>query len=118
MADTEAELNELFAIPPMTELQPDVLGELQSILRLHHISPQELSFKWEAYSMKMGLESTKLDLRMATDFKHDIQDTLERDSRGKMNTRSVDRRAAYATPRSAKSDDMFGMYGSLRSRSL
>ena len=110
MATLQAELNDLFAIPPVTELPSDVLGELQSILRLHSISPQELSYKWESYTMKMGSEQTKLDLATARAFKKDLQEMLERESRGKAHVRSVDKRGAYATPRSAtKGDDVFGM---------
>lgn len=110
MTTINVELNELFAIPPVTELPPDVLGELQSILRLHSISPQELSYKWESYSMKMGSEQTKLDLATARAFKKDLQETLERESRGKAHIRSVDKRGAYATPRSTgKGDNVFGM---------
>lgn len=111
MADIKSELNELFAIPPITELPPDVLGELQSILRLHSISPQELSYKWESYSMKMGSEQTKLDLSTGRAFKKDLQEMLERESRGKAHVRSVDKRGAFATPRSTgKRDDAFGMW--------
>ncbi len=110
MTTAKVELNDLFAIPPVTELPPDVLGELQSILRLHSISPQELSYKWESYSMKMGSEQTKLDLSTARAFKKDLQEMLERESRGKAHVRSVDKRGAYATPRSTgKEDDVFGM---------
>ena len=111
MATTMTELNDLFAVPPVTELPPDIMGELQSILRLHSISPQELSYKWESYTMKMGSEQTKLDLPTARAFKKDLQEMLERESRGKAHVRSVDKRGAYATPRSAaKGDDVFGMY--------
>lgn len=61
--------------------------------------------------MKMGSEQTKLDLNTARAFKKDIQEMLERESRGKAHVRSVDKRGAFATPRSAaKSDDLFGMY--------
>ena len=110
MTSTKAELNELFTIPPVTELPSDVLGELQSVLRLHSISPQELSYKWESYSMKMGSEQTKLDLPTARAFKKDLQEILERESRGKAHVRSVDKRGTYATPRSTgKADDVFGM---------
>lgn len=110
MATLQAELNNLFTIPPVTELPSDVLGELQSILRLHSISPQELSYKWESYTMRMGSEQTKLDLATARAFKKDLQEMLERESRGKAHVRSVDKRGAYATPRSAtKGDDVFGM---------
>ena len=115
MADTKAELNELFAILPATKLPPDVLGELQSILRLHSISPQELFYKWESYSMKMGSEQTKLELSTARAFKNDLQEMLERESRGKAHVRSVDKRGAYATPKSiGKRDDVFGMWVSSR----
>ena len=108
MTTAKAELNELFAIPPVTELPSDVLGELQSILRLHSISPEELSYKWESYTMKMGSEQTKLDLDTARAFKKDLQEMLERESRGKAHVRSVDKRGA--TPRSTgKGDDVFGM---------
>lgn len=109
MANTRAELNELFAIHPVTELPSDVLGELQSILRLHSITPQELSYKWESYAMKMGSDQTSLDLITARAFKKDLQEMLERDSRGKAHIRSVDKRGAFATPRSGKGDDVFGM---------
>ena len=111
MEDTGVELNELFAIPPLDQLPPDVLGELQSMLRLHSISPTELSYKWESYTMKMGTEQTKMDLDTARAFKKDLQEMLERDSRGKAHQRSADKRASHATPRSAtKGDDVFGMY--------
>ena len=109
MADIKVELNELFAIPPVTELPPDVSGELQSILRLHSITPRDLSFKWESYTMKMGTEQTKLDLATARAFKKDLQEALERESRGKAHIRIVDKRGAYATPRAGKGDDVFGM---------
>ena len=111
MTGTQDELNELFAVPPATELPSDVLGELQSICRLHSISSQELRYKWESYSMKMGSEQTELDLTTARAFKKDLQEMLERDSRGKAHHRSIDKRTAYATPRNAgKNDDVFGMY--------
>lgn len=107
--NVKAELNEFFAIHPVSELPPDVLGELQSILRLHSITPQELSYKWESYSMKMGMDQASLDLGTARALKKDLQEMLERDSRGKAHVRSVDKRGAFATPRAGKGDDAFGM---------
>lgn len=68
MADIDGDLNVLFA-PHNTTLPQDVQGELQSIIRIHSVTPQELFYKWESYSMKMGSEGTKLDLRTARDFK-------------------------------------------------
>lgn len=114
MAGFGDELNHFFAIPPVIELPPDILGELQSILRLHSISPQELRYKWESYTMKMGTEQTSLDLVTARAFKTDIQETLEREARGKAHVRSVDKRGSYATPRNAaKGRDVFGMIDGL-----
>ncbi|KAL8730371.1 MAG: hypothetical protein Q9166_004136 [cf. Caloplaca sp. 2 TL-2023] len=105
-----AELNDLFAIPPVDELPPDVSGELQSICRLHSISPKELSYKWESYSIKMGSEQTRLDLPTARAFKKDLQEIVEREARSKSHMRSADRRGAYATPRNVgKGADVFGM---------
>lgn len=111
MSAITEELNEIFAIPPINELPPDVSGELQSICRLHSISPKELSYKWESYSMKMGSEQTTLDLPTARAFKKDLQELVEREARSKSHLRSAERRGAYATPRNnAKGGDAFGMY--------
>ena len=115
MAEVEAELNELFARGPEGQLAPEILGELQSILRLHSISAQELSYKWESYTIKMGSEQTVLDLNTARAFKKDLQEILERESRGKAHVRNVDKRGANATPRSAvKSEDVFAMCVAIR----
>jgi len=107
MDDTTDELNKLFAPPPTTELPPDILGELQSILRLHGISPQELFFKWESYSIKMGSEETKLDLTTVRAFKKDVQESLERETRGKMHVRNTDKRNAGHV--ASGNEDVFGM---------
>jgi DNA polymerase alpha subunit B len=76
MEDQTAEINELFAAPN-TRLENDVLGELKSTLRIHSISPQEMFFKWEAYSLKMGTD-TQMNYKTAREFKKDLQDALER----------------------------------------
>ena len=107
------ELNERFVIPSQAELPPDILGELQSILRLHSITPEELYFKWESYCLKMGSEETKLDLATARAFKKDIQEMLERDSRGKAHARNGEKKGVHATPRTAggRGGDVFDMFG-------
>ena len=102
------ELNERFALPN-NELQPDVAGELQSIMRLHSLSEQELFFKWEAYSIKMGGENVRMDYKTARDFKKDLQDNLERESRGKAHTQSASKRGVTATPRASNNGDVFGV---------
>lgn len=109
MSDFSDELNELFAAPN-TQLQQDVLGELQSILRIHSLSPQELFFKWEAYSLKMGGDNPRIDYKSARDFKKDLQDALERESRGKAHLQSASKRSITGTPRHANTGDVFGVY--------
>lgn len=105
---TETDLKERFA-PVGGEIEPDVLTELQSILRLHSIDPQELWYKWESYSMKMGADDMKLDIETARALKQDIQDGLERDSRSKAHLLSSNKRGG-ATPRNVASNgDVFGM---------
>jgi DNA polymerase alpha subunit B len=65
------------------EQPPDIMGELRSMLRLYDVDAQELFFKWESYSMKMGPEDTKLTLDTVRAFKKDVQEQLEREVRGK-----------------------------------
>lgn len=105
--DSKDELNDLFG-GPSGQLPPEVLGELQSILRLHSISPQELFYKWESYSMKMGAEETQLTLNATRDFKKDLEELLERETRGKVQARNADKRTMGATPR-AGAGDAFSM---------
>lgn len=103
------ELNELFAASAPGGLQPDVLAELESMLRLHSIPPQELFYKWESYSMKMG-DDTRLNIDTVRAFKKDVQEILERESRGKATNRSAQRGAVQATPRAINSSsDVLGM---------
>jgi hypothetical protein len=109
MADsTVEEINNLFAAPG-AELEADVSGELQSILRLHSIPPQELFYKWESYSMKMGSDDLKLNIETARALKKDVQDSLERENRSKAHVRTTDKRGG-ATPRNVSHNgDVFGM---------
>ena len=105
-------INKIFAPSQANGLPPDTMGELESILRLHSISPQELFYKWESYSLKIGAEDTKLDLDTVRMFKRDVQDGLERESRGKSLGRGSERKAIVsATPRTVSNNiDVFGMY--------
>ena len=115
MAEMKEDLDSYFGASFDNGLPLDVLGELESILRLHSISAQELFYKWESYSLKMGSEETKLDLDTVRMFKKDVQDCLEREHRAK-HTGRIDRRSAVAaTPRPAANGDVFGMYESRKS---
>ena len=111
MAAVNENINTLFAPSSTDGLPTDIVGELESILRLHSITPQELFYKWESYSMKMGAEDTKLDLGTVRMFKKDVQDSLERSSHVKHVGRGSDRKAnVSATPRAAPSSgDVMGM---------
>lgn len=106
---SSAQLNELFAAPPTRTLSEDVLAELQSIIRIHSLSEQELFFKWEAYSIKMGLDGLSLDYKTVRDFKKDIQDALERESRGKTHVPSASKRSHAGTPRVSTGSDVYGV---------
>ncbi len=111
---TYQELKERFA-PAGAELEPDVLAELQSIMRLHSINVEELWYKWESYSMKMGSDDMKLNIDTARSLKKDVQDSLERESRSKAHVLNSNKRGG-ATPRNVQSNgDVFGMYGNFQS---
>lgn len=110
MDDATTELTERFERYCDTkdhELPADVLAELQSMLRLYSISAEELDFKWQAYSIKMGAEGDRMELKSVRDFKKTIQDSLERESRGKAQQRA-DVKRERPTPR-AKGGDMYDM---------
>lgn len=108
MGDT-AEINELFAPATPDGLPKDILTELQSILRVHSIAPQELFYKWESYCLKMG-EETKMDLETVRLFKRDVQDGLERETRGRGGRQTTEKKLPQtATPRAATTSDVFGM---------
>ena len=106
-----ANVTALFAPSAADGASPEVVGELESILRLYSISPQELFYKWESYSLKMGSDDTKLDLDTVRMFKKDVQDGLERDTQGKHVGRTSERKSNVgATPRgAAATGDVFGM---------
>lgn len=102
------QLQELFS-SSNPNLEPDVLTELTSIMRLHQIDPQELWFKWESYSMKMGADDMKLNIDTVRGLKQDVQDGLERESRSKAQSLNTTRRGA-ATPRNVtNTSDVYGV---------
>jgi DNA polymerase alpha subunit B len=105
---TETELKERFALAG-AELEADVLAELQSIMRIHSIDAQELWYKWESYSMKMGSDDINLNINTARALKKDVQDGLERENRSKAHVLNSNKRGG-ATPRNVMSNgDVFGM---------
>lgn len=106
MTDIKENLNAAFD-PAGRGLSPDILGVLESTLRLHSLTASELFIKWEVYCMKMGGEETKLDLETARMFAKDVQDGVERGDRSAV--KSERKNAVHATPRAGASGDVFGM---------
>jgi DNA polymerase alpha subunit B len=110
MATTEEQFNSHFSIPGKDKLPEDVLGELQSIGRMHSMSSQDVFYKWESYCLKMGSEDTKLNIDSVRALKKDIQEVLERETKGKSHMRGSERKIAHATPRGATGgDDVLAM---------
>ena len=107
MADTTvAELNRLFAAGDQ-QLQPDVVFDLESTMRMHQLSPEDLFYKWESYCIKMDMDNSNLNITTARALKQDIQDALEKSNRTQAHVKQ-DKRLA-ATPRAAVKGDVFGM---------
>ncbi|KAH6892300.1 DNA polymerase alpha subunit B N-terminal-domain-containing protein [Thelonectria olida] len=77
MAD--ADVQSLFS--PNKPLEPDVLSELESILRLHDLSAEDLYFKWESYCIKLDLDAQEISLDAVRNLKQNIQDALEKSNR-------------------------------------
>jgi DNA polymerase alpha subunit B len=111
MADTDTqELNERFAVGDQ-QLEPDMLAELQSIMRMHSLSAQDLFFKWESYCIKMDMDDMKLSVDNLRSLKRDIQDALERENRNHNAHVAKSEKRVGATPRTAvkSNGDVFGM---------
>lgn len=118
-------LNGLFAPTSSEGLEADILGVLESILRLYSITPQELFYKWESYCLKMGggagadngeSGEVKLDLDTARMFSKDVRDGFERSAqqthgRGAGKASEKKSHGVNATPKAgASGGDVFGMY--------
>ncbi|KAF3760318.1 DNA polymerase alpha, subunit B [Cryphonectria parasitica EP155] len=108
---TVAELNERFGAGDKG-LGQDVVVEMQSIMRLHNLSPEDLYFKWESYCIKLDMNETQPSFERMNAFKQDLQDALEKTTRTQVHTKSE--RRTGATPRMAnRGGDVFGMIDGL-----
>ncbi|KAI0597997.1 DNA polymerase subunit alpha B [Biscogniauxia sp. FL1348] len=107
------ELNERFGSGDK-ELQPDVVSELQSIMRMHSLSAQDLYYKWESYCIKMDMGETKPSVESLRSLKQHIQDALERNNRSHQVHIKTEKRPG-ATPRAMvkSGGDVFGMLDGL-----
>ncbi|KAI8298265.1 DNA polymerase alpha primase associated subunit [Colletotrichum sp. SAR11_240] len=108
-AMAEAELKQLFTTGDKG-LEPDVLSELQSIMRLHELSAEDLFYKWESYCIKMDIDAMNPQISPMRNFKKDLQDALERAN--KQQTHIKTEKRAHGTPR-ARGGDVFGMLDGL-----
>ncbi|KAH9910106.1 DNA polymerase alpha/epsilon subunit B [Xylariomycetidae sp. FL2044] len=114
MADADLqELQERFGVGDK-RLEPDLVAELQSIMRMHSISAQDLFFKWESYCIKMDMDEMKLSIEILRALKQDIQDALERSNRSHHVQIKSEKRSS-ATPRTTVKNggDVFGMLDGL-----
>ncbi|KAH7008324.1 DNA polymerase alpha subunit B N-terminal-domain-containing protein [Ilyonectria destructans] len=108
MAD--AELQSRFSAPNKP-LEPDVLSELESILRLHNLSAEDLYFKWESYCIKLDLDAQDISLDAVRNLKQSIQDALEKSHQ---QVQVKPERKVVATPRAGtKGSGMLGMLDGL-----
>lgn len=115
MADpVVAELNERFGAAN-TELSPDVIYELQSIMRLHELDVQDMFFKWESYCIKMDMDQPKMSMSTVRKFKQDLQDTLERANRAQAleQVKTEKRQGGTPRPGARNNSDVFGMLDGL-----
>ncbi|KAI1810948.1 DNA polymerase alpha/epsilon subunit B [Poronia punctata] len=103
------ELNDRFGTGDRP-LDHNVLVELQSIMKLHSLTPQDLFFKWESYCIKMDMDEMKLSVESLGALKQDLLDALERNSRSHHVQIKSEKRPG-ATPRTTtkNSGDVFGM---------
>ncbi|KOS18959.1 DNA polymerase alpha subunit B [Escovopsis weberi] len=106
----EDEILSLFS-PANGTLEPDVLSELQSIMRLHDISAEDLFFKWESYCIQLELDAQVVALQTVRSLKQALQDKLEKSHR---QTAVKSERKVTATPRvRGKNSDVLGLLDGL-----
>lgn len=93
---------------PNKALEPDVVSELQSMMRLHGLSAEDLFFKWESYCIKMDLDAQdSVSLSALRNLKQSIQDALEQKQV------RAERRPVAATPRAGAGGDVYGILDGL-----
>ena len=108
MADDE--LQSRFS--PNGPLAPDLATELQSIMRLHDLSAEDLYLKWDSYCLKMDMDAHAVTLPAIRALKQTILDTLQNDNtrRAQVKTAATPRPGANARAAGA---DVFGMLDGL-----
>jgi DNA polymerase alpha subunit B len=99
---------------PNRPLEPDVAAELQSIMRLHDLSPEDLYLKWDSYCLQMETDAHDVTLSAVRRLKQTILDSLEKDNsrRAQVKTAATPRPSAGARG-GAGGADVFGMLDGL-----
>lgn len=112
-SSTVEELNERFTTGDKP-LPSDVVAEMQSIMRLHNLSPEDLYFKWESYCIKLDMDAAQPSFDKMNAFKQNLLDALEKSTRTQAHSKP-DKRIMGGTPRAAHrgSSDVFGMIDGL-----
>ena len=97
---------------PNKPIEPDILTELLSIMRLHDLSAEDLFFKWESYCIKLDIDTSALSLQNVRNLKQGIMDELEKTQR---QAHVKQERKIGATPKvsGSKTGDVFNMLDGL-----
>lgn len=98
---------------PNKALEADVVAELQSMMRLHDLSVDDLYLKWDSYCLKMETDADAVTLQGIRGLKQTIQDTLEKDNSASSVRRPGPGARPHGTPRAAGGSDVFGMLDGL-----
>ena len=119
MAESDTDMSDLQSrFAPNKPLEQDVLSELQSIMRLHDLSAEDLFYKWESYCIKMDTDTQDVTLGGVRNLKQSIQDELEKGHR-QAPVKNERKLVPQATPRSGgprapgSGGDVFGMLDGL-----
>lgn len=93
------------------ELAPEVLSQLESMLRIYGIPAEELFFKWESYCIKMGSDDTELNLDTVQAFKKDVHELFEKDMKSKTRLHGTNTsKPAARAPRVKNTGDHVGLF--------
>lgn len=96
-----------------SELEADVLAELQSIMRLGSMGVEELWYKWESYIMMMGSNEVKLNIETVRNLKKNILKDLESESRSKIHKLPSKSRSGVNSRNVTSKTDVLDILGGL-----
>ncbi|KAI2643495.1 DNA polymerase alpha/epsilon subunit B [Xylaria nigripes] len=107
------EINERFS-NGQKPLEHNVVVELQSIMRLHSLSVQDLYFKWDSYCIKMDMDELEVSVEALAALRQDLLDALERSNRSHQAKIKSEKRTGVAPRNAVKNGgDVFDMLGNM-----